>query len=46
VWNTETLESVAVLEGHTDAVRALAASPVEDLKYVFSGSDDSRVRVW
>jgi hypothetical protein len=27
-------------------VRALAASPVEDLKYVFSGSDDSRVRVW
>ena len=46
VLNTETLESVAVLEGHTDAVRALAASPVEDLKYVFSGSDDSRVRVW
>jgi len=35
-----------VLEGHSDAVRALAASPVPDMKYVFSGSDDSTVRVW
>ena len=27
-------------------MRALAASPVPDMKYVFSGSDDSTVRVW
>lgn len=33
-------------EGHGDAVRALTSSPVPELKYVFSGSDDSTVRVW
>ena len=40
------MESLGVLEGHGDAVRALAASPVDECNYVFSGSDDSTVRVW
>ena len=31
-----------MLEGHTEAVRALAAEG----RYVFSGSDDTCVRVW
>ena len=43
VWDIHTLECVRVLEGHTEAVLALAVSPAGCL---ISGSYDSTVRFW
>jgi F-box/WD-40 domain protein 7 len=42
-WSTTTLECLAVLTGHTAAVRALVAAGD---RHVASGSDDATVRVW
>jgi F-box/WD-40 domain protein 7 len=42
VWDNEHLDWKAMLVGHTDSVRALAASG----GHVFSGSDDTTIRVW
>jgi F-box/WD-40 domain protein 7 len=42
VWDVQTLECLATLQGHSGAVRALAASP----RRVFSGSDDTTIKVW
>lgn len=41
-WHADTLLPAATLEGHSGAVRALAATGSR----VFSGSDDHTVRVW
>lgn len=43
VWDINTLECVRVLEGHAEAVLALAVSPSGCL---VSGSYDSTVRFW
>ncbi|CAG9464369.1 unnamed protein product [Pedinophyceae sp. YPF-701] len=43
VWDAQTLEPVATLAGHTDAVRALTSV---DGRFVVSGSDDMSLRVW
>jgi len=43
VWDVSTLECVRVLEGHSEAVLALAVSPTGHL---VSGSYDSTVRFW
>lgn len=40
VWNVESLACLATLQGHSGAVRALAASPDR----VFSGSDDTTIK--
>jgi WD40 repeat protein len=42
VWSTSSLQRVKTLQGHTDAVRALAVSNGK----LFSGSYDGTVRVW
>lgn len=42
VWDTETLECVKVLEGHNEAVLALAVGPT----FLVSGSYDTTVRFW
>jgi WD40 repeat protein len=42
VWDTETLECVKVLEGHNEAVLALAVGPT----FLVSGSYDTSVRFW
>lgn len=44
VWDTDTLELVAVLRGHRDSVNDLAISP--DGSTLFSASDDYTVRTW
>ena len=41
VWDTRSLMCLATLQGHSGAVRALAASPTR----VFSGSDDTTIKV-
>lgn len=41
VWDTNSLVCLATLQGHSGAVRALAASPTR----VFSGSDDTTIKV-
>ena len=41
-WDANTLQCLASLEGHRDAVRALVAAEGR----VCSGSDDHTVRVW
>lgn len=41
MWDVERLTELAVLEGHTSAVRALAATDTK----VFSGSDDTTIKV-
>ena len=41
VWDTKGLICLATLQGHSGAVRALAASPTR----VFSGSDDTTIKV-
>ena len=40
VWDVESLACLATLQGHSGAVRALAASPDR----VFSGSDDTTIK--
>ncbi len=42
VWDTESLECVKVLEGHNEAVLALAVGP----SFLVSGSYDTTVRFW
>ena len=42
VWDTNSLVCLATLQGHSGAVRALAASPTR----VFSGSDDTTIKVF
>lgn len=42
VWDTETLECVATLTGHTGPVRTLVRCGDK----IFSGSYDKTVRVW
>lgn len=42
VWDLSTLDLVRSLEGHTDAVRALAVTEGR----LFSGSYDASVHVW
>ena len=41
VWDVDELVCLATLQGHSGAVRALAASP----SLVFSGSDDNTINV-
>ena len=41
MWDVESLACLATLQGHSGAVRALAASPDR----VFSGSDDTTIKV-
>lgn len=41
VWDTGMLVCLKTLQGHSGAVRALAASPTR----VFSGSDDTTIKV-
>ena len=41
VWDVDNLTCLATLQGHSGAVRALAASPT----LVFSGSDDTTIKV-
>ena len=40
MWDVESLACLATLQGHSGAVRALAASPDR----VFSGSDDTTIK--
>ena len=40
VWDVDNLACLATLQGHSGAVRALAASPT----LVFSGSDDTTIK--
>ena len=42
VWDMESLECVRVLEGHNEAVLALAVGP----SFLVSGSYDTTVRFW
>lgn len=42
VWDMETLECVKVLQGHNEAVLALAVGP----SFLVSGSYDTTVRFW
>ena len=42
VWNTDTLECIATLTGHTGPVRTLVRCGDK----IFSGSYDKTVRVW
>ena len=42
VWDMESLECVRVLEGHNEAVLALAVGPT----FLVSGSYDTTVRFW
>lgn len=42
VWDMDTLECVRVLEGHNEAVLALAVGP----SFLVSGSYDTTVRFW
>jgi|GEM_PF-987538 len=44
VFDAESGESVAELEGHTDYVRGVAFGP--DSAHIVSGSDDQTVRLW
>ncbi len=44
LWDTTTWEKVAVLEGHTGMIDALAFSA--DGKFLVSGSEDTSARVW
>ena len=49
VWDLRTLECVKVLEGHSEAVLALAVgegSPQPHSKVLVSGSYDTTVRFW
>ena len=41
VWDVHSLQCLSTLQGHSGAVRALAASS----KRVFSGSDDTTIKV-
>ena len=43
VWDSQSLECVATLRGHTDNVRSLANVPG---KFILSGSWDKTIRVW
>ncbi|KAG2502174.1 hypothetical protein HYH03_000661 [Edaphochlamys debaryana] len=45
VWDVDTGECIAVLEGHTDLVRAVAWHP-EVAHICFTGSWDGSIRVW
>ena len=42
VWDMDTLDCVRVLEGHNEAVLALAVGP----SFLVSGSYDTTVRFW
>ncbi len=42
VWDIDTLDCVRVLEGHNEAVLALAVGP----SFLVSGSYDTTVRFW
>jgi WD40 repeat protein len=42
VWDVDSYECIAILEGHSDVVRALANWS----RTVVSGSDDHTVKVW
>ncbi|MYJ77671.1 MAG: TIR domain-containing protein, partial [Caldilineaceae bacterium SB0670_bin_27] len=44
LWNVETGEKIAVLQGHTGKVRACTFSP--DGGRILSGSDDGTARLW
>jgi RNA polymerase sigma factor (sigma-70 family) len=44
LWDTTNWEKVAVLEGHTGMIDALAFSA--DRKFLVSGSEDTSARVW
>jgi WD40 repeat protein len=44
VWDVASGQILRILQGHTDAVRAIAYSP--DGKLVASGSNDNTIRVW
>jgi len=44
VWDTQSVSQVAMLAGHEQAVRAIAAS--SDGKFLASGGEDTRVLLW
>jgi len=44
LWNTTTWEKVAIVEGHTGRISALAFSA--DGKFLVSGSEDTSALVW
>jgi len=44
MWNVETKEVMALLRGHTEAVRAVAFAP--DGQSLVSGSEDGTVKMW
>lgn len=44
LWDLDTGDSLAVLEGHTDGITAVAALP--DARRALSGSKDATLRLW
>eukprot|EP00960_Hanusia_phi_P068350 766819-Hanusia_phi.AAC.4 len=45
LWDADTDQALGVLEGHTDAIYALAET-VDPCPYIVSGSNDGTIRVW
>jgi WD40 repeat protein len=46
VWDMQTGQEIAVLDGHTDAVWPVAFSPDSNGRRIVTGSTDQTVRVW
>ena len=42
IWNTETHEEIAILEGHTECVHCFTLHENK----LYSGSDDNTIRIW